>query len=89
MVTTESKVKRMSIREFRASVKADMPLPVIVTADGVDAFAVVRFDILRQALNRPVEIQCPQCDKKVRPESIQGRCPYCREYMNVPNTGAG
>lgn len=38
---TFDKPRRMSIREFRAALKSDMPLPLIVTSDGQDAFAVV------------------------------------------------
>jgi len=70
MVTTgETKVKRIPIREFLASVKADMELPVIVTSDGQDAFAVLSFDLLREWHRRlQKKAVCPRC---VERRSIQ------------------
>ncbi|MDO8671227.1 MAG: hypothetical protein Q7O66_07320 [Dehalococcoidia bacterium] len=36
-----SEIPRMSISKFKATAKAGMDLPVIITVDGEDAFAVV------------------------------------------------
>ncbi len=49
--------------------------------------AVVRFDMLRKVLNRPIEIHGGHCKQKGSPGHVQVRCPTCRDYMNVPNNG--
>lgn len=82
---TDHKLPRMSIREFRASLKSDVPLPVIATADGHDAFAVVPFPIPRDLLDRAKahEAQCPFCGITAEPkpipgEAVQAQCGNCR-----------
>lgn len=85
MIATETKVKRIPIREFRASLKATMALPVIVTADGQDAFAVVQVDVLQDLLDRTEahQVKCPFCGTVGEPkplpgQGVQAQCGSCR-----------
>lgn len=65
------KPRRMSIRKFRASIKASMDLPVIVAADGQDAFAVVPVSVLDRA--EAHEAQCPFCGITAEPKPQPGQ----------------
>ena len=46
-------IPRMSISKFKATAKAGMKLPLIVTADGEDVFAVVDVAFLLGAVGKP------------------------------------
>ena len=59
---TDSDIRRLPVREFRAGIRSDMDLPLVVTADGEDAFAVIPMACLREMLEKAAAHEnCPYC----------------------------
>ena len=57
----------MPMKEFRRMVSSTLPLPVIVTSDGADTFAVINFAMLQDLVQRAKAVRdpCPYCGKAV------------------------